>query len=161
MGTVLSSVPWMMSVGTLNAAMSGRKSVVANDLAQPSVAFRPACIETFRAHCSRSSLTACESTPMPKKSLKKLPKNLARSSVMPFVMASKTDGAVPSGLSAVFSMKGTTDDTSADLATPLPACRDTQRATSPPPIENPTSVASCAPVCSITAARSSASVSQS
>jgi len=27
-------------------------------------------------------------------------------------------------VAGVFSMKGTTDDTSADLATPLPACRD-------------------------------------
>jgi hypothetical protein len=43
--------------------------------------------------------------------------------------------------------------------TPAPSWRRMKRATSPPPIENPTSVASSASVAAITAARSSASVS--
>ena len=102
----------------------GRAPGVANDFAQPSVAFKPACIDTLRAHCSNSSLTGCDSMPTPKKSLKKPPKNLARSSVMPCVIASNTACSVPSGLSPVFNMKGTTDEIRAVLATDLPACRD-------------------------------------
>ena len=64
-GTVLSAVPWMMSVGTLNDARSGRKSVDENALAQPSVALRPACIDTWQDHSSTSSLTGCASMPAP------------------------------------------------------------------------------------------------
>ena len=64
-GTVLSSVPWMISVGTVKAARSGRKSVVANASAQASVALRLACIATARDHASTSSLTGCETRPTP------------------------------------------------------------------------------------------------
>ena len=63
MGTVWSPVPWMMSVGTRNEARSGRKSVVANACAQPSVTLRLACIDTSRDHSSTSSLSGCHSAP--------------------------------------------------------------------------------------------------
>ena len=58
-GTVLSSVPWMISVGTVKALRSGRKSVVANAPAQASVALRLACIDKSRDHSITSSLTGC------------------------------------------------------------------------------------------------------
>ena len=64
-GTVLSSVPWMIKVGTLNAARSRRKSVVANDLAHSSVAFRLDCIARLRVHSSVSALTGFEIRPTP------------------------------------------------------------------------------------------------
>ena len=43
-GTVASAVPWMISVGTVKAGRSGRKSVVAKAWAQASVGFSPAII---------------------------------------------------------------------------------------------------------------------
>ena len=95
-GTVLSSVPWMISVGTVKARRSPRKSVLANEFAQASVAFRLACIAMPRAHCSNSSLTGRAMMPTPKKSLKKPAKNFARSSLMTCAIVSNTACSVPS-----------------------------------------------------------------
>ena len=64
-GTVLSAVPWMMSVGQRKAARSGRKSVVANAFAHASVAFRLAYIATVHEAWACSSLVGCETMPMP------------------------------------------------------------------------------------------------
>ena len=64
-GTVASSVPWMISVGTVTAFRSGRKSVVENARAQPSVAFRLACMATCRDHSTTSWLTVWRSSPVP------------------------------------------------------------------------------------------------
>ena len=122
-GTVLSSVPWMMRVGTLNATRSPLKSVVENDFKHSSVAFRLACIAMLRAHSSNSSLTGCEIMPTPKKFLKKPVKNWARSSLIARAVSSNEACSVPAGLSLAFSRYGSMDDMRAVFTTDLPACR--------------------------------------
>ena len=64
-GTVLSPVPWMTSVGTRNAGRSGRKSVWPNASAQASVGFRPACIASGHAQSSTLVADRCETQPTP------------------------------------------------------------------------------------------------
>jgi hypothetical protein len=119
-GTVLSSVPWMMSVDTLNAARSPRKSVLENDFRQSRVALRLACIETLRAHASNSSLTGFGSVSAPKKVRKKPARNLGRSCWRARAVLSKAACSVPAGLSCVFNRNGSTEDTRTACTTDLP-----------------------------------------
>ena len=59
----------MISVGTSKARRSGRKSVLENDWAQASVAFKLACMAMLRDQSKTSSLTGWLTRPTPKKSL--------------------------------------------------------------------------------------------
>ena len=64
-GTVASSVPWMIRVGTVTAFRSGRKSVDEKAEAQSSVALRLACIATLHDQSITSWLTVRFSRPVP------------------------------------------------------------------------------------------------
>src|SRR3989339_62087 len=95
----------MISVGTLKAASSARKSVVVNDLAQARVASRLACMPTLRTHSSSSWLTGCATGVTLKNFSKKPARNFGRSSRMACAVWSNAVCSAPSGLSPVFSQR--------------------------------------------------------
>jgi hypothetical protein len=152
---VRSSIPWSTRVGTVKAAMSGRRSLSKPVRVIAIVARGEArrASETPQSIISRDTVPTA---PPPKNGAAPAAVAAGRSARSGATMASIASASMPLGLSPVFSRNGVVVATRATRATRWTPCPDRNRAMSPQPIEWPTRVTPRRSSRARTAARSSA-----
>ena len=120
-----SAAPWTMSVGTVKAAMSARRSVSALTRAMARMACGEAHWNSPMAHCTHAGLTGPSGPPAPKNAGAMAARSAGRSRRRPATKGSYTTSrSLPSGLPSALSRHGVFVATSTVRATRPVPCRD-------------------------------------